>query len=163
MGGWPQRTTWKPALTCVPRAGALDRLHGATPLWSLGAMVACVNQCKPFSIVTPTRANSEGKLQGYKNRILGQSHDMFIICSFSAENNFFNLLFLDFYCFNGSFLLALLSIAVFFFQHYNTEPMVLYCNKILQDLLILDVAENMTVTQLLSLVHNLSLLTRILF
>ena len=27
-------------------------------------MVAFGNQCKPFSIVTPTRANSEGKLQG---------------------------------------------------------------------------------------------------
>ena len=45
-------------------AWALDWLHGATPLWSLVAMVACGNQCKPFSIVTPTRANSEGKLQG---------------------------------------------------------------------------------------------------
>ena len=64
LGGWPQRTTGKPALTRVPRAGALDQLNGATPLWSLVAMVACGNQCKPFSIVTPTRANSEGKLQG---------------------------------------------------------------------------------------------------
>ena len=64
MGGWPQRTTGKPALTRVLRAGALDRLHGAAPLWSLVAMVAFGNQCEPFSIVTPTRANSEGKLQG---------------------------------------------------------------------------------------------------
>ena len=38
MGGWPQRTTGKPALTRVPRAGALDRLHSATPLWSLYAL-----------------------------------------------------------------------------------------------------------------------------
>ena len=64
MGGWPQCTTGKPALTRIQRAGALDRLHGATPLWSVVAMVGCANQCKPFSIVTPTRANSEGKLQG---------------------------------------------------------------------------------------------------
>ena len=50
------------SLTLRLRAGALDRLHGATPLWSLVAMVAFGNQCEPFSIVTPTRANSEGKV-----------------------------------------------------------------------------------------------------
>ena len=41
----------KPSLTLRPRAGALDRFHGDTPLWSLVAMA-------------PTRAISEGKLQG---------------------------------------------------------------------------------------------------
>ena len=67
MGGWPQRTTGKPALTRVPRAGALDRLHGATPLWSLVAMVACGNQCKPFSIVTPTRTKGKSYFYAFQN------------------------------------------------------------------------------------------------
>ena len=37
--------------------------RGYAPMEST-AMVAFGNQCEPFSIVTPTRANSEGKLQG---------------------------------------------------------------------------------------------------
>ena len=39
--------------------------RGYAPLEST-AMVAEGNQCEPFSSVTPTRANSEGKLKGEK-------------------------------------------------------------------------------------------------
>ena len=47
-----------------PRAqGRYATPRGYAPLES-SAMVAFGNQCEPFSIVTPTRANSEGKLQG---------------------------------------------------------------------------------------------------
>ena len=50
--------------TAHSNGGARTTLRGYA-LWSLVAM-AFGNQCKPFSIVTPTRANSEGKLQGQK-------------------------------------------------------------------------------------------------
>ena len=50
------------------RRGARSTPRGYAPLESSGngcpTMVAYGNQCEPFSIVTPTRANSEGKLQG---------------------------------------------------------------------------------------------------
>ena len=99
MGGWPQRTTGKPALTCVPHAGAIDRLHGATPLWSLLAMVACG---KPLSIVTPTRANlfllwlprEPTARENSKGNIFGQKFQQTFSINFSPNqaisSNFFS-------------------------------------------------------------------------
>ena len=61
MGGWLQRTRGNRRTACAQ--GRYVTTRGYAPLEPT-ALGAGGTQNKPFCIVTPTRANSEGKLQG---------------------------------------------------------------------------------------------------
>ena len=61
MEGWPQRTRGSRRSRSARAQGRYANPRGYAPLEST-AMVAYGNQCAPFSIVTPTRANSEGQI-----------------------------------------------------------------------------------------------------
>ena len=59
--GWPQHTRGSRRSRFASAQGRYVNPRGYAPLEST-AMVAFGNQCEPFSIVPPTRANSEGRL-----------------------------------------------------------------------------------------------------